>query len=369
MLVRYARRPTDKESTLMTTVAVTGAGGLLGRAVLERLDADRAVDRIIGIDLVEPPMPVAKLDMRIADLRDPLLDRALDGADVVVHLPVQLGPGDGDDLRFVLTVGGTRQLLAAAEKVGISRLVHVSTGAVYGAHPDNPIPIAESQPARANPDFAPGYHRMLAEELVSGWAGEHPSVELVVLRPAAVLGPGQDDVLSRYLESPRLPVVEGCAPPMQFVHADDVASAVQLAATGDLRGTYNVAADGWLECDEVCALLGRRQVRIPEAVAFSLAARLWRWGVSAVPPGAVHFAMHPCVLSTDRLHDAGWAPTRSNREVLREFAATHHAYLALGRVRVRRRDVALAALATVGLTGAAIAARRHRRSPSTEEVR
>jgi UDP-glucose 4-epimerase len=354
----------------MATVAVTGAGGLLGRAVLERLDADRTVDRIIGIDVVEPPMPVAKLDMRVADLRDPLLDRALDGAEVVVHLPSVFAPGDPDDLRFVLTVGGTRQLLAAADKVGVRKLVHVSSGAVYGAHPDNPMPIDESAPARANPDFAPAYHRMLAEELVREWAEEHPAVELVVLRPAAVLGPGQDDVLSRHLESPRLPVVEGCAPPMQFVHADDVASAVQLAATGGLQGTYNVAADGWLACDEVCALLGRRPISVPEGVAFSLAARMWRYGISAVPPGAVHFAMHPCVLSTDRLHEAGWSPTRSNREVLREFAAVHHEYLALGRVRLRRRDIWLAALSGTGLVATAIAvARRRRRTGDADERR
>nr|MDQ3343881.1 NAD-dependent epimerase/dehydratase family protein [Actinomycetota bacterium] len=70
----------------MTTVAVTGAGGFAAAALLKRLDADRTIEHVIGLDRVEPQMPVAKLDFRVADVRDPRLALALEGADAIVHL-------------------------------------------------------------------------------------------------------------------------------------------------------------------------------------------------------------------------------------------------------------------------------------------
>ena len=69
----------------MTVVAVIGAGSLVGRAVLGRLQAAEDVELILGIDVVEPEMPVAKLEFRPVDVRDLLLQLALDGADAVVH--------------------------------------------------------------------------------------------------------------------------------------------------------------------------------------------------------------------------------------------------------------------------------------------
>jgi UDP-glucose 4-epimerase len=342
----------------VTIVAVTGANSMLGKAVLEQLDADDTVSRILGVDVSEPEMPVAKLELRTADVRDPLLAHALRDADVVVHLAATRGPDPDDDTAFAVNVHGTRHVLDAAEKVEARSLVHLSSAAVYGAHPDNPVPLDEEAPLRANPDFGLVHQQLLAEELVSEWAAAHPDCAGTVLRPALTLGPGQDDSVTRWLELPRLPAVRGYAPPWQFVHVDDVAAAVHLAATGGLRGAYNVAADGWLSADEVSALVGRRLLPLPETVAFTTAARLWRRGLLAAPPGAVHYLLYPCIVSPRKLEEAGWSPTRSNRELLREFSAEHHGYVALGRLRVRRRDVYVSGLVAAAILAIAAAKRR-----------
>ncbi|HVM14924.1 MAG TPA: NAD-dependent epimerase/dehydratase family protein [Egibacteraceae bacterium] len=333
----------------MSTVAVTGAAGAIGRALIARLDAERSVTRILAVDLEEPGMPAAKLEFRTADVRDPLLPHALHGADVVVHLASRCGPWRDEDTMFACNVHGTRHVLTAAEGVGASKVVHLSSAAVYGAHADNAVPLAESAPLRANPDFGYGYHHLLSEELVADWAAAHPGVTVSVLRPAPVLGPGVDDFIARTLESPRLPVVRGYTPPRQFVHVDDVATALVRAVTADLPGPYNVAADGWLATEELFALLGRKAVVVPETVAFSVAEHLWDRGLSALPAGALHYVMHPVVLATDRLHERGWAPAHSNREVVREFVEAHRAYVTLGRVRLRRRPLYVGACAGLGL--------------------
>lgn len=342
----------------MSTVAVTGASGAAGRALITRLDAEPSVTRILAVDVDEPDMPAAKLEFRTADVRDALLANALRDADVVVHLAGRRGPWRDEDTMFACNVHGTRNVLSATEAVGARKLVHLSSASVYGAHADNPVPLAESAALRANPDFGYGYHQLLSEELVAEWAAEHPDVTVSVLRPAPVVAPDLDDFLARTLESPRLPVVRGYTPPRQFVHLEDLADALALAVTADLPGPYNVAADGWLATEDLLALLGRKAVVIPETVAFSAAEQLWARGVSPLPAGALHYVMHPVVLATDRLHEHGWAPTHSNREIVREFAEVHRAYVTVGRVRLRRRPLYIGACAALGLLAGLLFGRR-----------
>lgn len=331
----------------MSTVAVTGANSAIGRALIARLDGARSVTRILAVDLDEPDMPVAKLEFRTTDVRDPLLGNALRGTDVVVHLAARCGPMRDEDTMFARNVHGTRNLLGAAGQLGVTKVVHLSSAAVYGAHPDNPVPLTEEAPLRANPDFGYGYQQLLSEELVAEWSEAHPDATVTVLRPAPVLGPGVDDFLARQLESPRLPLVRGYTPPRQFVHVEDVAAALALAVTQDLPGPYNVAADGWLSTEDLSSLLGRKPLRIPETVAFSAAGQLWARGLSELSAGAVHYVMHPVVLATHRLHERGWAASHSNREIVREFSDAHREYLTVGRVRLRRRQLAVGAFASL----------------------
>lgn len=344
------------------TVAVTGAAGFMGAAVLERLDADRRIGEIVGVDGTEPQMPVAKLDFRAADVRDPLLGVLFAGADVVVHLGVTPDPQASEDAMFAINVHGTRNVLDAAAKAGVRRFVHVSSGAVYGAHPQNPVPLDESAPLHANPDFSWAYHHLLAEELVAGWAKDHPDIAVTIFRPATTLGPGADDFVTRHFEQPFLPIVRANEPPLQLLHVDDLATAVALAVTTDLPGTFNVAPEGWLSARELAHLLGKRAVTIPETWAFAAARRLWLGGVLPAPAGALHYLMYPWVLSCDRLRDQGWSATRSNREVAREFAAEHRPYISIGRLRARRSSLyrSMAAL-LLGLVGAGAARSRQRR--------
>lgn len=352
---------TQAESPTLT-VAVTGAAGFMGTAVLERLDADRRVGEILGVDATEPQMPVAKLEFRAADLRDPLLSVLFTGADVVVHLGLTSDPQASEDAMFAINVHGTRNVLAAAAKAGVRRFVHISTGAVYGAHPDNPVPLDETAPLHANPDFSWAYHHLLAEELVAAWGRDHPDVAVTIFRPATTLGPGADNFVSRHFEQPVLPIVRANEPPVQLLHVDDLATAIGLAVTTDLGGTFNVAPDGWLSARELAHLLGKHAVAIPETWAFAAARRLWLRGLLGAPAGALHYLMYPWVLSCERLHEHGWSATRSNREVLREFAAEHRPYLSVGRLRYRRSTVYRAAGGlAVGMAGALAMARSARK--------
>ena len=125
-----------------------------------------------------------------------------------------------------VNVEGTRRVLAAAAAVSATRIVRISSAAVYGAWPSNPVPLTEDAPLRPNPHFSPAVQGAEVERLIAGWRDEHPGVTVTTLRSAPVVGPGAERLPARILLG-RPPLrVRGAAMPVQVVHVDDLATAL-----------------------------------------------------------------------------------------------------------------------------------------------
>lgn len=338
-------------------VAVTGAGGYIAGRVIEALCADERVARVLGFDLRPPRVSASKLLFDEIDVRNPALEARLSGVDVVVHLAFVMDPiRDEAEMRDV-NVNGSQNVFKSAAKAGVRKIVYTSSAVVYGAHPDNEVPLTEKSPLRANLDFSYPAHKLEVEYVVKEVAGEHPELEWVVFRPAIVFGPNVDSAWSHMLETPVLVGVQGYSPPLQFVHEDDVGRALHWAVTEDVTGYFNLAAPGWLEADDVVAIIGRKRRDLPEPVAFALVERLWDMGISEAPAGFLHYVMHPWVVSTDKLAAAGFEARRSNLETLGEVADRARGHVRLGHRRLRRVDLARAGMAGLGLIGALAGAR------------
>jgi nucleoside-diphosphate-sugar epimerase len=352
----------------MATVAVTGVGGLVGRRLVAELDRDDAVDRIVGIDVRAPEgLTSPKLAFTVGDVRDPGIADALEGVDALVHLAFQMDPSHDEATMHDINVVGTRTVAEAAVRAGVRKLVYVSSGVAYGAHPDNDFPLTEDSPLRANAHFNYAEHKLEVEEWLWPFDAAHPELLMTVLRPSIIAGPGVQNFLSRQLEAPRFTAVKGHKPPMQFAHVDDVATALAHVVRHDLPGAYNVTSEGWLSFDEVTALLDRKVVEVPEEVAFSLAERLWDLGIGEAPPGQVHYLMHPWVLSVDKLVATGWRPKHSNRDALVETVREHADWLALAGVRVRRSMLrGGVAMVGAGIAGLLVLARVRRRAKGAD---
>jgi nucleoside-diphosphate-sugar epimerase len=174
-----------------------------------------------------------------------------------------------------------------------------------------------------------------------------------------VLGAGDREPMAALLGAPRLLRIRGADTRWQFCHVGDLAAAVELAAlapAGVLDGPANVACDGWLDHDELERVSGRRSLELPERVAVGTAERLNRLGITSAPPSELDYLLHPWVVGTGRLHEAGWRPAYTNAEAV----ADH-----LGERSERRRGPAVvggaAAGAAVALVGTAALVRRARR--------
>ncbi|MGH8827186.1 MAG: NAD-dependent epimerase/dehydratase family protein [Jiangellaceae bacterium] len=358
--VRAGRNP----RTRGLAVAVTGAATGVGRLLAERLAHHPDVAQVVAIDDVRGDLE--GVTWRVLDLTEPAIVSRLTGCDVVVHTATSIGVADDIADRSRRNVRGAQTVLTASAAAGVRRVVVVTSAMVYGAAADNPVPLDEDAPLRAEPDGALISDLLEIEELCARAPRSHTGMAVTVVRPAALVGPGVDTVLTRHFEAPRLLVIRGSEPAWQFCHLDDLASALEFTVIHDLDGPLTVGCDGHLDQHEVEMVSGRSRIELGASFAFGAAQRLHRLGLTPAPASELHFVTHPWVVSGTRLHDAGWRARYGNAEALtdlmKEVAGRH----TLASRRIGRRETAAAATigaagATVAILGTAVAVRKARR--------
>lgn len=338
------------------SVAVTGAAGFLGSRLIENLCADDRVGAVSGFDVRPPTFTHPKFVFDELDVRDSALESRLHGIDAVVHLAFIMDPIRDETQMRDVNVNGSQNVFKSAAKAGVDHLVYTSSAIVYGAHPDNKIPLDEEAPLRANLDFSYAAHKLEVEYVIREVVDDYPKLNVTILRPAIVFGAHVDNAWSHALEVPFLFGIQGHTPPLQFVHEEDVAAALEFAIFEKITGAYNLAAPGWLEVEEMMGIVKRRKFELPEPVAFALVERLWSLGLAEAPAGMLHYVMHPWVVTTDKLSAAGFTAKYSNREAFTAGVEVSRGHVRVGRRRVRRKDLTRGAAGVVGLFGAAAAA-------------
>jgi nucleoside-diphosphate-sugar epimerase len=342
-------------------IAVTGASGLVGQALLGVLSETEGVTRLVALDVREPHRRARGVEFHRADVARSELKVLLEGCDTIVHLASVVDPIPDEALMARVNVDGTRRVLEAATAVGVRKVVRVSSAAVYGAWPNNAMPLTEDAPLRPNPGFSPGVHAAEVERQLVEWRNDHPGTVVTTLRTAPVLGPGAERLPSRLMLGRPAWRVHGARPPVQAVHLDDLVAALALVVLHDHPGTFNVASDGWIDGDCARELLPRPVMPPMPAQLVERVLRLtWRAGLGDVPPGVVPYLMHPWVVSNERLRALGWAPRHTNEEAIVDGIAS----LGPPPSRVRTWVFAVTGLLALALAGR-VFRRRRRRSPSS----
>ncbi len=338
----------------MTRVVVTGSAGAVGRRVVARLSRLDPVIDVLAVDRVARPTRVPGVEGKRVDLASEDLSTVFSGVDVIVHLATATTPGVPEPAAEALDVAIAQRVLDAAGVAGVRQVVVLSTAMVYGAWAANSVPLTEHAPVRPNPDFSWAVVRAQIEQMAAEWGSREPDRVVTILRPAAVVTESSLGQLASVLHTARVGVAAEGDPPVQYLHIDDLASAVAVAVTTRLDGAVNVAPDGWIPPDALHDLEGPRpRVRVPSWVARALAALRWRSGVAPIPPGVVPYTSHSWVVANDRLRARGWRPEYTNEEAW----VVSHDPGPLDRMPARRRqEIALlvAGLAVVGLIVAAV---------------
>jgi nucleoside-diphosphate-sugar epimerase len=275
----------------MAVIVVTGASGLIGRAVARRLAAHHLVFALSRRpdDAIDGARPIT------ADLTDPGFVATLPRcADAVVHLAQaarydEFPDAAGDVLG--VNVAALVHLLDWARGAGVGTFVHASTGGLYGR---SGAPLCETAPLRiAGPLSFYFRTKQCAELLVNEY---RQFFDVVTLRPFFVYGGAQRPqmLLPRLVSSirQRRPIRLAGPEGMRLnpLHVSDMAAAVETALTLGRSEVFNVAGP------EVLSI---------RAIAEVLAAAI---GEPAVYEFIPELPDSDIIADTARLRETGWVP-------------------------------------------------------------
>jgi UDP-glucose 4-epimerase len=297
---------------------VTGGSGYIGSRLVERLSQRDDAERILICDIRPPASFRPKAQFEQLDVTDKTRVREVverEKPDVLIHLAFLLNPIHDEFRMYEVDVGGTQNVLEAAELAGVQQMLVTSSATAYGAFEDNPVPLTEDHPVRGVPDFEYARDKAECDRLCQLWALRNPERVMTIVRPCIVLGPNVNNYIVRlWTDQPFQMDVGGGDTPMQFVHEDDLVEGLILLIEGRHGGAFNFAGDGTMTINECGDVIRMKRRKMPLKAAWRLAAVMWKLHQSETPPGNLHFALHPWVVSNDKLKSVGWQPRHSTRD-------------------------------------------------------
>lgn len=307
-------------------VAITGTASFLGQNLVQLLEEDPSIDRVVALDLKAPSAAVKKTRFYEVDLTQPGSEARLaeifaaERVRTLVHLAFHSSPSHATAYAHELESVGTMHLLVAARLTRVRKIVMGSSTLLYGAHPSNPNFMGEHQPLRATkrePFFA---DKIEAEAEVGRFVERSEGAIATVLRTAPILGPTAASFVTRYLSGRFVMTMMGFDPLLQFVHELDAIAAFKLAVDRDVPGTFNVVGEGVLPLSKVIDIAGRIAVPVPHPVAEPLVALGWVAQMALAPPTILPYLRFLCVADGARARDAmGFRSAFTTREALDDF--------------------------------------------------
>ncbi len=179
---------------------VTGGGGFLGRAIVERLiergDQVRSYARGDYPELAELGVETLRGDLRDSDA----VSDACRGCDVVFHVAARAGVWGNYEEYYGPNVRGTENVVAGCRTHGVSRLVFTSSpSVVFGGGDMENADESAAYPARHSSHYSAT--KALAEQRVLAANGEH--LRTLALRPHLIWGPRDNHIVPRLIERAR----------------------------------------------------------------------------------------------------------------------------------------------------------------------
>ncbi len=291
-------------------VAVTGAAGYIGTSLLMQLEVNPNVGRLVAFDIRPLPYPIHNIAFQQMDVTQaiaPILSRYR--VDTVVHLASVTRHTDtmqdwdaeaADDMKILSAVQ------ASCEVAGVKHVIFLSSHTVYGAFPDNPVPLTESAETRTRVGDMLGQVSYSADRAMLEFrdrrlpGSEGRPMKVTILRTCPVLGYSDDHqrvatIFPDHFWS------AGEDPPFQFIHEVDLAQLLEKVIQEEAEGVFNVAGEGVVFLSELAEITRRRLTRMPAFLVHPLTRAMNR--SRRFRPGYwnLHTTSCPIIMSTGKI--------------------------------------------------------------------
>jgi nucleoside-diphosphate-sugar epimerase len=304
-------------------VLITGGAGFLGINLIRHLMA-RGYG-ISSLDVEEFDYPERDgIETIKGDIRDKaLVNRAMEDVDLVVHTAAALPLYSPEDI-YTTDVEGTRNVLEAARRHGVKRVVHVSSTAVYGI-PDH-HPLYETDKLEGVGPY--GQAKIQAEMICLEYRARDMVVPII--RPKSFVGPERLGVFALLYDwaftGHDFPMVGSGNNRYQLLDVEDLCEAIYLTLTlpeNQVNDTFNIGAREFTTMKEdYQAVLdyaghGKKVVGFPAAPAIWGLRVLDRLGLSPLYKWVYETASKDSFVSIEKAErELGFEPRYSNKDAL-----------------------------------------------------
>lgn len=299
---------------------VTGGSGFFGHVLVQKLLAQG--DEVRNFDLNPADDEFEGVEFHRGDIRDPdAVRRATRGIDVIYHNVAQQPLSKNPRLMHAVNLGGTSNLLSAAQANRVAKIIFTSSTAVFGIPRE--LPIRRS--TRPSPCEPYGRTKVEAEQLCEKYINK--GLDITIIRPRTILGHGRLGLFQMLFEWVRegrnVPVMGNGANVFQFIHAHDLAEASIRAAQKSGSKIYNIGTDRFGTMRQVLEALcehaktGSSVKNVPATPARLMLAVAGKIGGS--PLGPYHYMAYGksnYFDISDAVAELDWHPTYSNEEML-----------------------------------------------------
>lgn len=311
-------------------IVITGATGNVGTSTLRALGADPQVREVIGIARRRPAVDLPKVRFVEADVTSDDLISHFRGAHAVIHLAWLIQPARDPERLERVNIQGSQRVFEAAIDAGVPGIVHASSLGAYSPGPKDRR-VDEQWPTQGIATSLYSRHKVEVERMLDRFERHFDSVRFVRMRPALVfkrgaaaeirrlfIGPFVPRFLFHEKMIPFVPDVERLR--FQCVHSHDVGRAFALAATSDIHGPVNVAAEPIIDPGVLSEVLHARRMRLSSSTLRRGVQAAWRMHLTPTHRGWVDLALEAPLMDTTRARmELGWQPRHTATEALLEL--------------------------------------------------
>ena len=301
---------------------ITGGSGYFGSLLVEKLVSKGWNCRVFDINKYNG---TKKIEFIKGDIRDTnAIISACKNIDVVFHNVAQVPLAKDKNLFESVNNLGTKNLLNAASKTEVQKLIYTSSSAVFGVPQINPV-TEDMEPV---PMESYGRAKYNGEKICKKYISE--KLDIIIVRPRTILGHGRLGIFQILFEwikqGNNIPVLGKGDNIYQFIHADDLADAMILSSNPKIKsGIYNCGAEEYGTMRQVLENLckysntGSKVISVPFKPAVAGMKISSSLGLS--PLGSYHALMYGRSMYFDlkkAKKELSWLPKYSNDLMFQE---------------------------------------------------